>query len=302
MIRRGTPAAHPLIRAAWLAAGGLLLVAAAVALLGRNGRAAGAVLVAALALFAAAYLAYLVRHFLFLRVVAGAESALAAGDLERARATLAPLLDAYADLAPVQRASALTLYRLGDPLSAAALLERASRSYAGDVEVATTLVASYAALNRGGDARRASGLAPRAVDVRLALAWSELVALGGDRAAGIQLAAELADRADVASSAARRAMAAALAAIAAARRMDPAGAATPLRLLTEEMKGLAAYERAFLGYLEGVALRELGRGADATAAFERAMETAPGTIGEALARRERANLVARAVASPQTAP
>ncbi len=301
-MRRTTPAAHPLIRGAWLAAAGLLVIAGLVELLGRAGRAAVAVLVASAVLFVAAYVAYLVRHLLFLRVIARAEAALAADDLETARTILAPLLDDFAELAPVQRASGLTLYRLGDPLSASSLLERASRSYAGDAEVAMTLVAAYAALNRGGDARRASGVAPRAVDVRLALAWSELVALGGDRAAGIALAAELADRADVRGAPGRLAMAHALSAIAAARRMDAGSATEPLRLLAEEHGRLPAEERAFVGYLEGVALRELGRPAEATAAFERAMETGPGTIGEALARRERAPLVARLAAPSQTGP
>lgn len=301
-MRRTTPAAHPLIRGAWLAAAALLVIAGLVELLGRAGRPAVAVLVASVVLFVAAYVAYLVRHLLFLRVIARAEAALAADDLETARTILAPLLDDFAELAPVQRASGLTLYRLGDPLSASSLLERASRSYAGDAEVAMTLVAAYAALNRGGDARRASGLAPRAVDVRLALAWSELVALGGDRAAGIALAAELADRADVRAAPGRLAMAHALTAIAAARRMDGGSAADPLRLLAEERGRLPAEERAFVGYLEGIALRELGRSAEATAAFERAMETGPGTIGEALARRERAALVARLAAPSQTGP
>ncbi|MDE3112140.1 MAG: hypothetical protein KGK34_04265 [Chloroflexota bacterium] len=298
-MRRTTPGAHPLIRAAWLAAAGLLVVAGLVELLAR-GRAAIFVLVASVVLFVVSYIAYLVRHLLFLAEVARAERALAAGDLERARALLAPLLDAYPDLAPVQRAAAITLYRRGDPLSAASLLERASRSYADDVEVATTLVASYAALNHGGDARRASGLVPRAVDVRLALAWSELVALGGDRAAGIALAAELADRADVRASPSRRAMAHALEAIAAARRMDAAAAADRLRLLREAVSRLPAEERAFIDYLEAVALRELGRTAEAVAAFERAIDTAPDTIGEALARRERAGLVARLASPSQT--
>jgi tetratricopeptide (TPR) repeat protein len=285
-----------------MATAGLLIVAGALALTGRGGRPTIAVVVAAAVLFTAGYVAYLVRHLIFLRVIARAEAALARGDLETARALLAPLLDAYSHLAPVQRAAGLTLYRLGDPLSAAALLERAQRSYAGDVEVATTLVAAYAALNRGGDARRASSLAPTAVDVRLALAWSELVALGGDRAAGIAMAAELEERADVHGSPARRAMGDALAAIAAGHRMDAAAADAPLRALATDVDSLPPYERSFIGYLEGIALRELGRAGDAAVAFERAMEAAPGTIGEALARRERANMAARLAPPPQTAP
>lgn len=296
-----TPAAHSLIRGAWLASAGLLVIGATIGVVGRGGRPAVVVLAAAAVLFTAAYVAYLVRHLLFLRDVGRAEAALARGDLETARSILAPLLDSYSHLAPVQRAAGLTLYRLGDPLSAASLLERAARSYGGDATVAATLVASYAALNRGGDARRASGLVPTAVDVRLALAWSELVALGGDRSAGIAMARELGDRADVRASASRSAMAHALVALAAARRLDAAAADAPLGALAAERGRLPADERSFLGYLEGVALRELGRTADAAAAFEAAMETAPGTIGEALARRERANMLAGLAAPSQTA-
>lgn len=287
-MRTATPGGHPLIRAAWLSSGVLAALAILLAVLGRSGRSTGAILVAAGILFLAAYVAYLVRHFLFLRTIAMSEAALAAGDLERARVLLAPLLDTHADMPQVQRAAGIALYRLGDPLSAGQLLERAARSYADDVEVATTLVASYAALNRAGDARRSSSLAPTAVDVRLALAWSEIVALGGDRDAGARIADELADRADVQRDPARAAMAAALSAIAAAHRGRSADAA--LQALAQASTALPAYERAFLGYLEGVALREAARPTDAAAAFERAMELAPGTIGEALARRERANM------------
>jgi hypothetical protein len=130
------------------------------------------------------------------------------------------------------------------------------------------------------------------VDVRLALAWSELVALAGDRERGAAMVPELTERADVRRSAARRAMAAVLGAVAAARRADEAGVRAALGSASGEAEALAAYERAFLGYLEGVALRELGSLEDALRVFERAMEAAPGTIGEALARRERANMLA----------
>ena len=103
---------------------------------------------------------------------------------------------------------------------------------------------------------------------------------------------ELAERADVRRSASRRAMAGVLGAVSAARRADEAGVRAALASARAEAEPLAAYERAFLGYLEGVALRELGSLEDARRAFERAMESAPGTIGEALARRERANMLA----------
>ncbi|HZC31520.1 MAG TPA: hypothetical protein VE261_08375 [Gaiellaceae bacterium] len=91
-----------------------------------------------------------------------------------------------------------------------------------------------------------------------------------------------------------------LAAVAAARRSDPAAADAALGAAHTSAAGLSAYDRAFLGYLEGVALRELGRTSDAAAVFVRAMETAPATIGEALARRERANMLARLGPPSQT--
>jgi hypothetical protein len=92
-------------------------------------------------------------------------------------------------------------------------------------------------------------------------------------------------------------MAAALSATAAARAGDVAAADVALGDVARTRDALPPFERAFIGYLEGVALRELARTSDAVAAFERAMAAAPGTIGEALARRERANLRARLEAS-----
>lgn len=287
-----TPGGHPLIRTVWLAAIGLLAVGLFLSFVARAGRPGALVIAVGLVLLMAGYIAYLVRHLAFLRTLERAEAAIDAGELERARVTLAPLLERFTSVAAVQRAAGLATYALGDPLAASTLLERAARSYRDDVKVAATLVASYAALNRGGDARRASALAPQAVDVRLALAWSELVALGGDRERGAAMVPELAERADVRRSASRRAMAAVLEAIAAARRADEGGVRRALGATTSERDALAAYERAFLGYLEGVALREVGTTEEALKAFESAMETAPGTIGEALARRERANMLA----------
>jgi tetratricopeptide (TPR) repeat protein len=286
-----TPGAHPLIRTAWIAAAGLLVVGL-VLLVSRAGRAAIPVLAVALALFVGGYVAYLVRHLRFLRVLERAEADLDRGDLERARVVLAPLLDRYPGLAPVQRAAGLATYALGDPLAAASLLERAARSYGDDERIAAALVASYAALNRAGDARRASALAPLAVDVRLALAWAEVVALGGDRARGAEEIAGLAERADVRGSAARRAMAAALQAVADAGRGDRPAVRSAVDAVHADREALRAYERAFLGYLEGVAWRELGSITEARAAFEEAMALEP-TIGAALARRERANMLAR---------
>jgi tetratricopeptide (TPR) repeat protein len=302
---RATPGAHPLIRAAWIAAIALLSVAAALAVMGTGGRLLVVLLAAAFVAFAAGYASYVIRHLVFERVVRGAEKALDDADVERARATMSPLLARYPDLPVVQRAAGRTLYALGDPLSAASLLEKAARSFRDDAVLAATLVASYAALNRGGDARRAAALAPRHVDVRLALAWSELVALGGDRAAGRAMAAELRDRADVRGSAPREAMAAALGATAWAYAGDARAAQHALAEVARLAPSLPPFERAFIGYLEGVALRELGRAEEAVGAFERAMAASPNTIGEALARRELANLRARLAAhssSPSSQP
>ncbi|HEX9435656.1 MAG TPA: hypothetical protein VGA16_00695 [Candidatus Limnocylindria bacterium] len=294
-----TPGAHPLIRSAWIAAVCLFGVAAGVAAFLHALRPAGVVAVVAIVLLIGGYAAYLVRHLAFEREIARAEAALDAAELERARAILAPLLERYPQLALVQRAAGRTLYALGDPLSSASLLEKAARSYQDDAVVAATLVASYAALNRGGDARRAAALAPRNVDVRLALAWSELVALGGDRGAGDAMVRELRDRADVRGVVTRGAMTAVLNAIAAAHVADAATADAALAAVAAAREALPAYEGAFIGYLEGVALRDLGRADAAVAAFDRAMSAAPGTIGEALARRERANLMAR-LSAPRT--
>jgi hypothetical protein len=49
-------------------------------------------------------------------------------------------------------------------------------------------------------------------------------------------------------------------------------------------------DRAFLGYLGGIALREANLIDDARATFALAMDASPESIGAALARRERANL------------
>lgn len=288
--RELTPGGHPLIRSAWVAGVCLIAIAVGVGAFAHALRPAGIVAGIGLVLFVLGYVAYLARHLAFEREIARAEDALRRADLERARAILAPLLDSYAHLPAVCRAAGRTLYALGDPLSAASLLERAARSFRDDAAVGTTLVASYAALNRGGDARRAAAVAPRSVDVRLALAWSELVALGGDRTAGAAIAAELGERADVRGVDARAAMSAALDAIASAHAGRDGSAESALRAVASSRDALPPYERAFIGYLEGIGWRDLGRRTDAAAAFERAMAAAPGTIGEALARRELANL------------
>jgi tetratricopeptide (TPR) repeat protein len=200
-----------------------------------------------------------------------------------ARALVAPLVDRFPTFPAVQRLAGLVLYASGDPLSAAAMLEGAARAIP-DADVTVTLVAAYAALNKPGDARRAAALRPDP-DVRLGLAWAELVALGGDRARGAALAEALPT-----DTPARAAMAATLQAIAAAERHDAATVRERLREAENRYVLLADDERAFLGYLGGVALRELGAFDDARATFTLAMEAAPDTIGEALARRERSHM------------
>jgi len=246
---------------------------------------AGPLAAVAAAVFGAGILAYAVRHAGFVRSLGRADRALAGGDLGAARDILAPLLDRFPGLPAIARASGRILYAAGDPLSAATLLERAAPAFRRDRELAVTLVASYAALNKAGDARRAAGLLPGDPDVRLALAWAELVALGGDRTLGAALAAGLAH-----DTPARAAMAAVLRAVAAAQRGDPAAMRAELRAAEERLGAVSDPERAFLGYLGGVALREAGAVDDARTTFSAAMDIAPGTIGEALARRERSHL------------
>ncbi|MEA2661297.1 MAG: hypothetical protein QOH08_869 [Chloroflexota bacterium] len=282
VLKASTPGSHSVIRGVWLAAFALLLTAVALIAVGPAWSSAAAL--AAAGCFCAGLVAYLVRHARFLGTLARGERALRAGDLAAARAIVSPLVDRYPAFPPVQRLAGLILYPSGDPLSAATMLEVAARS-TRDRDLVVTLVAAYAALNKAGDARRAAAMRPADPDVRLALAWAELVALGGDRGRGSELAASL-----PADSPARAAMAATLQAIAAAVAHDAAAARSRLRDAEDRSALLADDERAFLGYLGGVALRELGAIDDARATFTLAMATAPDSIGEALARRERTHL------------
>jgi hypothetical protein len=282
VLKASAPGSHPVIRGLWVAGYVLLLVAAI--LFGLRSFAYPAVAIAAAACIFLGLVAYLIRHARFLGTLAGAERALQAGDLAAARAITAPLVDRYPAFPPVQRLAGLVLYPSGDPLSAATLLESAARSMR-DRDVTVTLVAAYAALNKAGDARRAAAARPDDPDVRLALAWAELVALGGDRSRGATLAATL-----PAESPARAAMAATLQAIAAAHRSDVAAVRARLRDAEDRYIFLEPDERAFLGYLGGIALREVGALDDARTTFTLAMATAPDTIGEALARRERTHI------------
>src|SRR5260221_8751136 len=282
VLKASTPGSHAAIRALWLVGYALLL--GAVGLFALRSFAYPTLALLAAVCLAVGIVAYVARHVRFLASLARGESALRAGDLTAARAIAAPFVDRYPGFPPVQRLAGLILYPSGDPLSAAAMLEGAAGSMR-DRDVTVTLVAAYAALNKAGDARRAAARDPNDPDVRLALAWAELVALGGDRARGAALAAALPT-----DTPARAAMAATLQAIAAAERHDAETVRTRLREAEDRYVLLAADERAFLGYLGGVALRELGALDDARATFTLAMEAAPDTIGEALARRERTHM------------
>lgn len=287
VLRPSTPGGHPAISLAWLASLALALAAVWWPRL----------LPLAVATAAGALAIYLVRHARFLRSLAAVERALSRGDLAGARAIAAPLLDRFPDLAPVQKSAAGVLYASGDPLSAATLYERAAKRSPKDREIVVGLVASYAALNKAGDARRAARLLPDDYDVRLALAWAELVALAGDRARGARLADELLRELDPKHGAERTAMANVLVAIADAQRRDPSAARAALDVAERQRLALEPADRAFIGYLGGVALRELGGTEGARATFEAAMAEAPDTIGEALARRERSHLPGSSVSS-----
>ncbi len=219
-----------------------------------------------------------------------ARRALDRGDLQAARTLVAPLLARFGTITFVRKLAAEVLYASGDPLSAASLFEQAAKRLPHDRAIAVGLVASYAALNRAGDARRSSALLPDHIDARLALAWSELVALGGDRERGSALVAEIAKDPERTRSAERVAMHHALEAIVSARAGDRDAVRAKLRGAEKDSAKLRPGDRAFLSYLGGVALREAGLTDDARATFALAMDASPESIGAALARRERANL------------
>ena len=203
---------------------------------------------------------------------------------------VAPLLGRFGTVTFVRKIAAEILYASGDPLSAAALFEQAAKKLPRDRAIAVGLVASYAALNRAGDARRSAANLPEHVDVRLALAWAELVALGGDADRGALIVAATATDPELARSVERVAMHQALEAIVAGRSRDRDGVRAKLRQAQKAAPKLRAGDRAFLGYLGGVALREAGLVEDARATFALALDASPESIGAALARRERANL------------
>ena len=248
----------------------------------------GAIAALALLLY---FLGYQLRLQRVTEALVDAEEALDRGEVERARELAAPILAKYSQLPVVQDVAADVLYANGDPLSAASLYERAMKKL-GAPRVAPKLVAAYAALNRAGDARRVASLAPDDPMTRLALAWSELAAVGGDREKGRALADDLQSDTQLRATAAGDAMASVLQAIAAARSGDTTRARAALDRAKARRAELAAHDGAFIGYLAGVALLEMGAIADARATWTTAIEAAPETIGSALARRERSHLPA----------
>src|SRR5256712_2700675 len=116
-----------------------------------------------------------------------ARRALDRGDLAGARTLVRPLLDRFGAVTLVRKVAAEVLYASGDPPSAATLFEQVAKKLPQDRAVVVGLAASYAALNRAGDARRSAALLHEEIDVRVALPWNELVALGGDRERGARL-------------------------------------------------------------------------------------------------------------------
>ena len=253
----------------------------------------GVLIAVIVAILAFAFLAWFVRYQLALgrvtEILIDAEEALDRGEVERAREIAAPLLSRYPGLAVVQDVAADVLYANGDPLSAASLYERAMKKL-GSERVAPKLVAAYAALNRAGDARRVAALAPADPMTRLALTWSELAAVGGDREKGRALADDVARDTALRATPAGDAMADVLEAIAAARAGQTTRARSALARAAVLRDRLAPHDRAFVGYLGGIALLELGARGDARQTWTMAMEAAPDTIGAALARRERSHL------------
>jgi len=286
VLRAVTPGGHPLITALWLVGLALAAVAAVAAVLGAGTTAALLGLGASVVLVAA-FVAYQLRLRQFSATLVAAEEALDAGDVQRARDLMAPLLARFHKFPLVQEVAADVLYAAGDPLSAASLWESAMKRL-GAPRIAARLVAAYAALNRGGDARRVAALVPEDRLASLALAWSELVATGGDRARGLALADSLVADAERSENATVAAMTAAVAAIADARRGDRRGMSARLQAMRRATP--TAHDAAFLRYLAGVALREAGDIEDARREFSAAVERSPESIGGALARRERAHL------------
>ena len=288
MLRAVTPGGHPAITALWLLGLGAAVGAFAAAVLGAF-TAAALLLLAAVLVLVAGSVAYRLRLRRFSATLLAAEEALDAGDIKRARDLMAPLLARFHTFPLVQEVAADVLYAAGDPLSAASLWESAMKRL-GAQRVAPRLVAAYAALNRGGDARRVAALVPEDRLASLALAWSDLVATGGDRDRGVALADSLVSDVAQSENATVAAMTAAVAAIADARRGDRAGMQAKIEAMRRAKP--TPNDSAFLHYLAGVALREVGDIEDARREFSAAVDGSPDSIGGALARRERAHLPA----------
>lgn len=287
MLRAVTPGGHPLITATWLAGIAAAALAFVAALQGAGLLSAALALGALLALVGGS-VAYQLRLRRFSARLIAAEEALDSGDVARARELMAPLLARFHTFPLVQEVAGDVLYAAGDPLSAASLWENAMKRL-GAPRVAPRLVAAYAALNRGGDARRVAALVPNDPLAKLALAWSELVANGGDRERGAVLAGELVRDVEASPNATVAAMTAAVAAIADARRGDRRAMLAKLEAMRRAKP--MPNDSAFLAYLAGVALREAGDTDAAVREFSAALERSPESLGGALARRERAHLL-----------
>jgi len=256
------------------------------AILGEGAMAVVLSLVALIA-FVAGSIAFQRRLRHFSATLVAVEEALDSDDVQRARELMAPLLARFHTFPMVQEVAADVLYAAGDPLSAASLWESAMKQL-GATRVAPRLVAAYAALNRGGDARRVAALVPNEPLADLALAWSELAANGGDREHGAILAGELMRDVESSDNATVAAMIAAVAAIADAQRGDRSGMEAKLEAMRRAKPTRS--DAAFLGYLTGVALRDAGDVEQARREFTTAVDGSPDSIGGALARRERAHL------------
>ena len=286
MLRAVTPGGHPAITGLWLLGIFAAVLSFVAAVLYAFTAAALLALVATAALVGGT-VAYRLRLRRFSETLIATEEALDAGDIKRARELMAPLLARFHTFPLVQEVAADVLYAAGDPLSAASLWETAMKRL-GAPRVAPRLVAAYAALNRGGDARRVAALVPEDRIASLALAWSDLVATGGDRDRGIALADSLVTDVEQSQNATIAAMTAAVGAIADARRGDRSGMQTKLEAMRRAKP--TPHDGAFLSYLAGVALREVGDVDEARREFSAALERSPESIGGALARRERAHL------------
>jgi tetratricopeptide (TPR) repeat protein len=286
VLRAVTPGGHPLITAAWLV-GLAVLTLGAVALAFGGGAAAVLAALGGTAVIVGAFIAYQLQLRRFSGTLVAVEDALDSGDLQRARSLMAPLLARFHTFPLVQEVAADVLYAAGDPLSAASLWESAMKRL-GATRIAPRLVAAYAALNRGGDARRVAALVPEDRLASLALAWSDLVATGGDRDRGVALAESLVSDVEHSENATIAAMTAAVGAIADARRGDRSGMLAKLAAIRRAKP--TPHDAAFLGYLAGVAFREVGDVDEARREFTAALEGSPESIGGALARRERAHL------------